>query len=293
MLTTLNEILGKAKQGGYGVAAPDAYSSGSVMACFQAAENLKAPLVVSCLGTTNMEETGENVKFYARKYPNAVAALHLDHGGSFEEIMLALRSGYTSVMIDRSKLPFEENVREVREVVRIAHAMGVSVEAELGHVGTGTEYDKTRDSGLTHKEEARRFVEETGVDALAVAVGTSHGVYKGTPKLEFGLLQEIAALVTVPLVLHGGSGTGDENLKKCISCGIQKINLFTDMANPAGEAMAAYMRGESSEDPDILAALEMFSGKKRNYYVAPMVGAEVYRRKLEHYIRLFGSAGKA
>lgn len=293
MLTTLNEILGKAKREGYGVAAPDAYSSSSVMACFKAAENLKAPLIVSCLGTTNMEETGENVKFYARKYPDAVVTLHLDHGGPFEEIMRALRSGYTSVMIDRSKLPFEENVREVREVVRIAHAMGVSVEAELGHVGTGTEYDKTRDSGLTHKEEARRFVEETGVDALAVAVGTSHGVYKGTPKLEFELLREIASLVTVPLVLHGGSGTGDENLKKCIACGIQKINLFTDMANPAGKAMALYMRGESSEEPDISAALEMFSGKKKNYYVAPMVGAEVYQRKLEHYIKLFGSAGKA
>ena len=292
MLTTLNEILGKAKREGYGVAAPDAYSSSSVMACFKAAENLKAPLIVSCLGTTNMEETGENVKFYARKYPDAVVTLHLDHGGPFEEIMRALRSGYTSVMIDRSKLPFEENVREVREVVRIAHAMGVSVEAELGHVGTGTEYDKTRDSGVTHKEEARRFVEETGVDALAVAVGTSHGVYKGTPKLEFELLREIASLVTVPLVLHGGSGTGDENLKKCIACGIQKINLFTDMANPAGEAMALYMRGESSEEPDISAALEMFSGKKKNYYVAPMVGAEVYQRKLEHYIKLFGSAGK-
>ncbi len=293
MLTTLNEILGKAKREGYGVAAPDAYSSSSVMACFKAAENLKAPLIVSCLGTTNMEETGENVKFYARKYPDAAVTLHLDHGGPFEEIMWALRSGYTSVMIDRSKLPFEENVREVREVVRIAHAMGVSVEAELGHVGTGTEYDKTRDSGLTHKEEARRFVEETGVDALAVAVGTSHGVYKGTPKLEFELLREIASLVTVPLVLHGGSGTGDENLKKCIACGIQKINLFTDMANPAGEAMALYMRGESSEEPDISAALELFSGKKKNYYVAPMVGAEVYQRKLEHYIKLFGSAGKA
>ncbi len=293
MLTTLNEILGKAKREGYGVAAPDAYSSSSVMACFKAAENLKAPLIVSCLGTTNKEETGENVKFYARKYPDAAVTLHLDHGGPFEEIMWALRSGYTSVMIDRSKLPFEENVREVREVVRIAHAMGVSVEAELGHVGTGTEYDKTRDSGLTHKEEARRFVEETGVDALAVAVGTSHGVYKGTPKLEFELLREIASLVTVPLVLHGGSGTGDENLKKCIACGIQKINLFTDMANPAGEAMALYMRGESSEEPDISAALELFSGKKKNYYVAPMVGAEVYQRKLEHYIKLFGSAGKA
>ncbi len=293
MIVTMDKILKKAKNGRYGIAAPDAYSSTSVMACFQAAVNQKAPLIISCLGTTNMEETADITRFYAKKYPEAVVALHLDHGGAYEEIMTALRNGYSSVMIDRSKLPFEENVKEVKEVVRVAHAMGVSVEAELGHVGTGIEYEKTRDSGLTHKDEARQFVEETEVDALAVAVGTSHGVYKGTPRLEFTLLREIAALVNVPLVLHGGSGTGDENLKKCISCGIQKINLFTDMANPAGEAMALYMRGESSKDPDIAAALEMFQGKKRNFYVAPMVGAEVYRRKLEHYIQLFGSSGKA
>src|SRR5699024_10097466 len=113
---------------------------------------------------------------------------------------------------------------------------------ELGHEGTVSEYEETLDSGLTHREEAKRLVEETGVDALAVAVDTSHGVYKGTPRLEFELLRDIAGLVPVPLVLHGGSGTRDENLKKCIQCGIQKINLFTDMADPAGEAMACFMR---------------------------------------------------
>ncbi|HIX90709.1 MAG TPA: class II fructose-bisphosphate aldolase [Candidatus Agathobaculum pullicola] len=293
MLVAIDKILNEAKKGGYGVAAPDAYNSPSVQGCFQAALNLKAPLIISCLGTTNMEETAEVTKFYARKHPEAVVTLHLDHGGPFEEIMRALRCGYSSVMIDRSKLVFEENVREVREVVKIAHAMGVTVEAELGHVGTGSEYEETRDSGLTHREEAKRFVEETGVDALAVAVGTSHGVYKGTPRLEFELLRDIAGLVPVPLVLHGGSGTGDENLKKCIQCGIQKINLFTDMADPAGEAMACFMRGESSDDADIAAALDMYAGKKKNFNVAPMVGTEVYRRKLEHYIRLFGSDGKA
>lgn len=293
MLVTMDSILQAAQKGGYGVAAPDAYNSSSVRACFEAAVNCKAPLILSCLGTTNMEETGEMAKFYAKKYPEAVVALHLDHGGAFDEIMRALRCGYTSVMIDRSKLIFEENVREVKEVVKIAHAIGVTVEAELGHVGTGTEYAETRDSGLTHLDEAKAFVEQTGVDALAVAVGTSHGVYKGTPRLEFELLREIAAQVEVPLVLHGGSATGDENLKKCIACGIQKINLFTDMANPAGEAMACFMRGETSEDSDIAAALELYAGKKKNFYVAPLVGAEVYRRKLEHYIRLFGSEGKA
>nr|WP_297282657.1 class II fructose-bisphosphate aldolase [uncultured Agathobaculum sp.] len=293
MLIGIDRILNEAKKGRYGVAAPDAYNSPSVQGCFQAALHLKAPLIISCLGTTNTEETAEVVKYYAKKHPEAVVALHLDHGGPFEEIMRALRCGYSSVMIDRSKLVFEENVREVREVVKIAHAMGATVEAELGHVGTGTEYEATRDSGLTHREEAKRFVEETGVDALAVAVGTSHGVYKGTPRLEFELLRDIAGLVSVALVLHGGSGTGDENLKKCIECGIQKINLFTDMADPAGEAMACFMRGESSSDPDITAALEMYAGKKKNLNVAPMVGTEVYRRKLEHYIQLFGSDGKA
>lgn len=293
MIVTINDILPKAKAGRYGVAAPDAYNSMSVEACFKAAVHMKAPLILSCLGTTNMEETAAVTRFYASKYPEAVIALHLDHGGPFEQIMGALRCGYSSVMIDRSKLPYEENVREVREVVRIAHAMGVPVEAELGHVGTGLEYEQTRDSGLTHKEEARRFVEETQVDALAVAVGTSHGVYKGTPRLEFELLKEIAAMVDVPLVLHGGSGTGDENLRKCISCGIQKINLFTDMADPAGRAMVAYLNGEESTDPDITQVLEKYAGRKKNFQMAPVIGGEVYQKKLEYYMALFGSAGKA
>ena len=293
MIVSLNDILYKAKAGGYGVAAPDAYNSQSVEACFRAAVNLKAPIILSCLGTTHMEETAELTRFYSRMYPEAVVALHLDHGGPFEQIMGALRCGYSSVMIDRSKLPFDDNVREVREVVRIAHAMGVPVEAELGHVGTGTEYEATRDSGLTHKDEARRFVAETGVDALAVAVGTSHGVYRGTPRLEFDLLRDLAGLVSVPLVLHGGSGTGDENLKRCIACGIQKINLFTDMADPAGEARVAYLKGTETDDPDIQAAVQKYAGKKKNFLMAPMVGGDVYQAKLEHYIRLFGSAGKA
>lgn len=293
MLLTINDLLLKAKKERYGVAAPDAYNSLSVEACFEAAVNLQAPVILSCLGTTNMEETAEISRFYAKKYPQAAVALHLDHGGPFDEIMGALRCGYTSVMVDRSHLSYEENVREVKEVVKAAHAMGVPVEAELGHVGLGLHYQETRDSGLTRKEEAKSFVAETGVDALAVAVGTSHGVYKGTPKLEFDLLKAIAAMVDVPLVLHGGSGTGEGNLQKCIACGIQKINLFTDLADPAAEAMAAYLRDEANSDPDIAAAVARYKGKKKNFLMAPMVGREVFRRKLEYYIKLFGSAGKA
>lgn len=292
MIVTINEILKRAKEEKYGVAAPDAYNSSSLHACFRAADRLRAPLIISCLGMTNLEETAELTRFYARKYSSVTVALHLDHGGSFDEIMLALRYGYTSVMIDRSKLPYAENAAEVKEVVKIAHAMGVPVEAELGHVGQGAEYESTRDRGLTRKEEAQSFVNETGVDALAVAVGTSHGVYKGTPRLEFELLQEISNMVDVPLVLHGGSGTGDENLKKCIVCGIQKINLFTDLADPAAEAMVAFMGG-NSDDPEILEVVKRYKDKKRNFYTAPLVGGEVFQLKLEHYIKLFGSVGKA
>ena len=293
MIVTLEEILYDAKKKKYGVAAPDAYNSMSVEACFKAAVNLKAPLILSCLGTTNMEETAAITYFYEKKYPEAKIALHLDHGSTFEEIMQALRCGYSSVMIDRSKLAYEENVKEVKEVVHIAHAMGVSVEAELGHVGTGSEYDTTRDSGLTRKEEAVQFVEETQVDALAVAVGTSHGVYKGTPRLEFKLLKELASMTNVPLVLHVGSGTGDDNLKKCIESGIQKINLFTDMADPAGEAMASYLLDRESADTDIMEVTGKYAGRKKNFYMAPIVGGEVYQMKLEHYMKLFGSEGKA
>ena len=293
MLATINDILQKARRGRYGVASPDVYNSPSVQACFQAAANCQAPVILSCLGSTNMEETADVTRFYVRQYPQTVIALHLDHGGSFDEIMRALRCGYSSVMIDRSRMLYEENVREVREVVKAAHAMGVSVEAELGHVGTGLQYEETRDSGLTRKEEAQSFVNDTGVDALAVAVGTSHGTYKGTPRLEFELLREIAALVEVPLVLHGGSGTGDENLQKSIACGIQKINLFTDLADPAADAMAVYLRDEVSADPDIAQVVQQYKGRKKNFLMAPMVGGEVFRLKLEHYIRLFGSAGKA
>ena len=132
-------------------------------------------------------------------------------------------------MVDRSTLSFEDNVAQVADVVRIAHAVGVSVEAELGHVGQGVEYEATRDAGLTHPEEAAEFVERTGVDCLAVAVGTSHGVYKGTPHLEFDLLSTLASDLEIPLVLHGGSGTGDENLRRAVKTGIQKVNLYTDL----------------------------------------------------------------
>ncbi len=150
-------------------------------------------------------------------------------------------------MVDSSTLPFQENVLEVKEIVKIAYSVGVSVEAELGHVGVGNEYYKTRDSGLTNPKEAIEYAKQTNVDCLAVEVGTSHGTYKEEPRLDFELLQKLNSILDVPLVLHGGSGTGDDNLKRTIKTGIQKVNLFVDLNKQGMQHLNAYLTGVNNE----------------------------------------------
>jgi len=160
-----------------------------------------------------------------------------DHSTSFKESMRGIRAGFGSIMVDRSSLPYEENAAQVKEMVRIAHAVDIEVEAELGHVGSGVNYEKDGSSALTVPEEAVRFVEETGVDCLAVAIGSAHGVYKGQPRLRFDLLEELAAKVSVPLVLHGGSGTGDENISKACRLGICKVNVANELMRACFDAL--------------------------------------------------------
>lgn len=152
--------------------------------------------------------------------------IHLDHGKSFEGVMYALKAGFSSVMFDGSALDYEENVRQTAEIVKIAHAMGVSVEGELGYVGRAGE-DELRESGFTSPEQAEDFVRRTDVDALAVAIGNQHGQYQGTPRLDFERLRAIREKVDCGLVLHGGSGIADEDFVKAIRCGINKINIYT------------------------------------------------------------------
>lgn len=291
MLVPMATILNEAKKSRYGVAAPNVINMETVHAVFQAAEELEAPVVIDYAGP-DIEVISEIVRFYEHKYPQVAATLNLDHGSKFEEIVLAIRSGFTSVMIDRSTLPYEENVSEVKEIVKIAHAVGVSVEAELGHVGFGYEYLKTRDSGLTRPEEAVNFVKETNVDCLAVAVGTSHGTYKGTPHLDFELLRELNSLIDIPLVLHGGSGTGDENLKKAVEIGIQKVNLFTDLSIAGLNRLKTYFNTECHNGTNGKAQNE-FDIKTLNLYDAFQEGVKGYKSALIHYMKLFGSEGKA
>lgn len=292
MIIPMHELLKEAKKGGYGVAAPNVFNRETIEACFLAAKELRAPIILDVAGVHGIYECAELARFYERRYPEVQVALNLDHGGPFEDIANAIRAGFSSVMIDRSQSSFEDNVKETAEIVKFAHACGISVEAELGHVGQAFEYDKTRDSGLTRPEEAADFLAQTNVDCLAVAVGTSHGVYQGECKIDFPLLDTLAAQIDQPLVLHGGSGSGDDNLRKTIEHGIQKVNLNTDLVMAGLDAMeASYANNLEIKVPKGVDTDE-FTTKRMNMQQLFAVGADAYKNKLMHYMKLFKSEGR-
>lgn len=234
MLVNSKEVLLEAKKGGYAVPAPDFIDLDSARAYCKTAEKLKKPVILSFAQAhsevISLHEAALIGKFMAEEVSVPVV-LHLDHGTDIAFIKEAIELGFTSVMIDASMMDFDTNVKMTKEVIEYAHARNVTVEAEIGHVGSGENYENhdNSDSIYTTKEEAKRFVELTDVDSLAVSIGTAHGIYKGgKPALSFDTLHEIRDEVSVPLVLHGGSGTGDDNLKRCAKEGISKINVFTD-----------------------------------------------------------------
>ena len=182
----------------------------------------------------------------AAKKSKVPTAVHLDHGGTMETIKLALDLGFTSVMFDGSKYPLDENIQRTKEVIKLARSYGAHVEAEIGRVG-GAEGDyKAVDIAVTSVEEAKRFAEETGVDALAVAIGTAHGNYKETPKLRIDRLKEIAAAVDTPLVLHGGTGLTEDDFRNCLHNGIKKINIAT----ASYDAVAANLKKVIAAKPE-------------------------------------------
>lgn len=235
MLVTSKEMFEKAREGGYAIPAPNFIDLESLRWHVETAEKLNVPLILP-LAEAHIGEniTLEDAALVGKKYAAAAkvpVALHLDHGTDPEIIKRAVDMGFTSVMIDASMESFEENVRRTKEIIAYAHARGAVVEAEIGHVGAGENYENHNesDSQYTTVKEARRFVEETGVDSLAISIGTAHGMYKGIPEINFDRLKEIAAAIDTPLVLHGGSSSGDENLNKCAVNGISKINIFSDL----------------------------------------------------------------
>ena len=278
MLVTMKEILDRAKQGDYGVTAPNVQSEDTVRAVIEVAEECNAPMIidVNAFIHTDLPWFLAMIRDLAGKSPMPIA-INLDHGKSYEDIMLGIRSGFTSIMVDRSSLPYEQNVAETKEVVKMCKPLNMSVEAELGHVGMGNNYAVDGVSNLTDPEEAAKFIAETGIDCLAVAVGTAHGRYKGTPHIDFERLAAIReACGDTPLVLHGGSGTGDENLQKAVHTGIQKVNLATDLIVAGKEELAEFIKDPNFDKWQLIPTF------KRGY-----------KNRLKHYVELFDQAGKA
>lgn len=276
-------LLAKARKGGYAVGAFNANNMEIIQGILKAADELQSPVILQAsqgaIKYAGLDYIAAIVKTASEQVAVPVA-LHLDHGTSFEQAVQCIRVGFSAVMFDGSKYEFEENIARTRAVVEVAKPVGVSVEAELGKIG-GTEDDisvSAADALMTVPEEAQEFARLTGIDALAVAIGTAHGPYKGEPRLDFARLEKIRLLVDVPLVLHGASGVPEEAIKKAISLGVCKINIDTDLRQAFTTAIKQVLAEKPGEiDPRKL--------------LGP--GREALKEVAKEKIKLFGSAGRA
>lgn len=260
MLASLKEVLVKARAEKQAIAAFNVPNLEMVRAAIQAAEEVQVPVILQHAeghgSLITLEEIGPIMLQYAQRSKVPVV-VHLDHGKSFEVIMQAMKLGFTSVMIDASDLPFDENIARTKEIVKVAHSLGVSVEAELGHVftsslgggeGRAPDDDQIGDTDIyTDPQQANEFVDATDVDCLAVAFGTVHGIYLKEPRLDLNRVKEIYEEVKIPLVMHGGSGVEAADYQTAIKNGIAKINYYT-YANQAGAAaLQDYLKQEKQD----------------------------------------------
>lgn len=280
-LVTSKQMLLDAQEGGYAVGAFNAENMEMVKAIIRAAEELKAPVMLQTTPSTVKYASLQMFVGMAEAEARGASVpvcLHLDHGDSFELAVRAVKEGYTSVMIDGSKLPFEENIALTKRVVSVARPNGIPVEAELGKVG-GKEDDLEAVADTnTDPMEAKEFVEKTGIDSLAVAIGTAHGFYVGTPVLDKERLSAIRAAVDIPLVLHGASGLSDDDVRDCVRRGICKVNFATELRaayTDAGKEL--YQRKPETFDP-----------KKFGE-----VGMEAVTRLVQERMRVCGCDGRA
>ena len=278
MLVNLNDVLKKAQEGKYAVGLFNTTDSDMLQAVIEAAEELNSPVVI---GTAEVLLPFGELQLIA---PSVIAAakrakvpvvVHYDHGLTFDRCMEALKLGFSSVMFDGSAKDYETNLAETREIVKIAHSFGASVEGEIGHVGQASDGDEDLTDMYTTPEEAKAYIEATGVDALAIAIGSAHGVYKKKPMLNIERLKEIRATIDTPLVLHGGSGLSDDDFRNTIREGIAKVNIFTDLCL-AGD------RATTDGNAQGIGYLET-----RNLKV------QYIKEAVKEKIRLFGSENKA
>ena len=278
MLVTLKQMIDMAEEGGYCVPAFNVYNIETVMGVMDASEELKAPVIMQLYPRLVNEQVGyylSPVVLAAAQKASVPVCLHLDHAAGKQEVYRALRWGYTGIMQDGSSLSFEENVALTRSTVEMCAAMGVSVEGELGHVGSAA--DDTMGE-FTDPEEAKSFVEQTGVCCLAVLVGNAHGHYKKPPKLDIDRISAIRKACGVPLVLHGGTGIPDDQVKAAIAAGMRKMNIGTDVCCAFAEGTKATM-----DDPNRHLAVDVFMKKP----------IETVKELAMRKIRMMGANGKA
>jgi fructose-bisphosphate aldolase class II len=230
---SFKEVLTDGLKNGYAVGQFNVNNLEFLQAIVEVAEEERSPVILGvsegAMKYMGLEYTVAMAKAAAEK-ASVPVILHLDHGSSYQVVLKCIRAGFSSIMIDASHYPLEENIAKTKQVVDACHVLGIDVEGELGRIG-GTEDDLTvdeREASLAIPEEAQRLVQETGIDALAPAIGSAHGPYKGKPELDFDRLAKIRDLTGVPLVLHGGSGIPDEDIRKAISLGVSKINVNTE-----------------------------------------------------------------
>ena len=240
MLVNLNQVLKKAQENRYAVGLFNTTDTDMLEAAIGAAEELRSPIII---GTAEVLLPYGELKLIAPSVVEAAkratvpVVVHYDHGLTFERCIEALQLGFSSVMFDGSAKPYEQNLAETKEIVKIAHAMGATVEGEIGHVGEAANEDNLLTDMYTTPDEAESYLNATGVDALAIAIGSAHGVYKTKPMLNIPRLCEIRKRVDVPLVLHGGSGLSDDDFRNTIRNGIAKVNIFTDLCLAGSSAM--------------------------------------------------------
>ncbi len=282
-LVPVTELLLRADRGGYAVGAFNANNMEIVQAIVEAAEQERAPVIMQAsqgaIKYAGLEFIAGMVKI-ASESVRVPVALHLDHGTDFDQLVKCIRSGFSSVMYDGSKLPLDENIAVTNRVLEMCRPIGVSVEAELGKIG-GTEDDihvSEREARYTDPEEARYFVEQTGVESLAIAIGTAHGQYKGEPQLDFKRLAKIKSMVKIPIVLHGSSGVPDDAVQRAIGLGVCKVNIDTNIR----EAFVGEMRRQMEKSPDEIDPRKIL-GPARDAAI------QIIREK----IRVFGSSGRA
>ena len=283
MLMNMKDLLAVANEHKFAVPAFNISDYSMMNGIFEASEEKQAPVIIA-IHPDELKHTGtEIVKAIIEKAHKATVpvCIHLDHGATFEQVMLAIQSGFTSVMIDGSSLSFEDNLAVCKKVAEAAHAVNVSVEGELGTIGST---DAQAEAGAntiiyTDPDAAVKFVEATGVDTLAIAIGTSHGIYpKGMkPELKLDLLKVIKSKVSIPLVLHGGSNNPDAEIGQSVTLGVNKINISSDIKVAYYEKMREVLKDESLREPNVIQPACIAAMKETAY----------------HKIELFQADGKA